>query len=437
MSARKHIDVKNSLRSSFKDGIFAALMGGVTEHYSTPMALSLGATVLQVGLVSALPNLLSSLSQFFSVRIIYWVGGRLKLLVRLVVSQASVLLAIGFLAALSNGQGRVAWFIVLLTVVALCGGLAGPAWGSLMSDYIPASKRGRYFGWRSSVLGAVSIGSVCAAGILLYIFRQLGLDGGFVVLFCLAALFRYISGYFINQMNEPPHKKDPASDFSFLMFIARFRESNFLKFVIFAAALNFSCFLAAPFFAVFMLRDLQLNYLTYMALQVSSSLMALLALPLWGRHADLVGNVRVLRLSSSFAVLIPFFWLASQNPLYLAFVQLWAGFSWSGVTLSTGNFIYDAVTPQKRVRCISYFNVINGVAVFLGSATGGWLANKMPPVAGFQLLGLFLLSGVCRMLACIFLSARFREVRRAREVSLRELFFSVVGIRPLIGPSQD
>ncbi len=75
-----------SLRSSFKDGIFASFMGGVTDHYATPLALFLGATVQQVGLITALPNLLSSLSQFFAVRVIYWVGGRLKLLVRLVFS---------------------------------------------------------------------------------------------------------------------------------------------------------------------------------------------------------------------------------------------------------------------------------------------------------------------------------------------------------------
>jgi MFS family permease len=433
---RKNVDVKESLRASFKDGIFAALMGGVTDHYATPLALFLGATVLQVGLVSALPNLLSSLSQLFAVRVIYWVGGRVKVLVRLVLTQASLLLGISVLAAV-HGQNGVAWFLVLLTLAASCGGLAGPAWGSLMSDYIPARKRGQYFGWRSSVLGGVSVTSVCAAGILLYSFRRLGYDGGFVVLFCLAASARYISAYFLKQMHEPPHRKDPASDFTFLMFVARFRESNFLKFVIFAASLNFASFLAAPFFAVFMLRDLQLNYLTYMALQVSSSLIALLALPLWGRHADLVGNVKVLRLSSFFAVLVPFLWLVSHNPIFLMLIQMWAGFSWSGVTLSSANFIYDAVTPQKRVRCIAYFNVINGVSVFLGSASGGLLASRLSPLFGYRLLGLFVLSGVCRFFAFVLLSDRFSEVRRARAVSIGELFFSVVGIRPLVGPAQD
>jgi hypothetical protein len=56
---QKRVDVRESLRSSFKDGIFAAFMAGITEYYATPLALFLGATVQQVGLISALPQLRS------------------------------------------------------------------------------------------------------------------------------------------------------------------------------------------------------------------------------------------------------------------------------------------------------------------------------------------------------------------------------------------
>jgi MFS family permease len=432
----KKVNVRESLRSSFKDGIFAAFMAGVTDHYATPAALFLGATVLQIGLITALPNLLSSLSQFLSVRVIYWVGGRLKLLVRLVFSQASLILCIAMLPLLEIAH-RVELLMIFLILAAVCGGLAGPAWGSLMSDYVPASKRGRYFGWRNRTVGAVTVGSIVASGLLLNFFQEISYGTGFWIIFSLAAAARYVSAYFISRMDEPPHKKDPASDFTFLMFLRRFRESNFLKFVVFSGCLTFATYLAAPFFAVFMLRDLQLSYLTYMALQVGSSLAALVALPLWGRHADLVGNVRVLRLSSFLASLIPMFWLLSQNPAYLLLVNLFAGFSWSGVALSAGNFIYDAVTPQKRVRCIAYFNVINGLALFLGSSLGGFLASRLPPLFGHRLLGLFALSCSCRLFFYLLLSGSFREVRAAHEVSIQELFFSVVGIRPLVGPAQD
>jgi MFS family permease len=411
-------------------------MVGVTDHYATPAALFLGATVQQIGLITALPSLLSSLSQFFSVRVIYWVGGRLKLLVRLVFSQASFILCIAILPLLDISH-RVELLLLFFIFAAVCGGLAGPAWGSLMSDYVPARKRGRYFGWRNRTVGAVTVASIIASGLLLNIFQPISYAAGFSIIFSLAAATRYASAYFISRMDEPPHKKDPASDFTFLMFLRRFRESNFLRFVVFSGCLTFATYLAAPFFAVFMLRDLQLSYLTYMGLQVGSSLAALIALPLWGRHADLVGNVTVLRLSSFLAALIPIFWLFSHNPAYLMLVQSFAGFSWSGVTLSSGNFIYDAVTPQKRVRCIAYFNVINGLALFLGSSLGGYLASRLPPLLGYRLLALFALSCLCRMSFYLLLSRSFREVRAAREASVQELFFSVVGIRPLVGAAGD
>jgi MFS family permease len=416
--------------------MFAAFMAGVTDYYAVPIALFLGASLQQVGLVVSLPNLLSSLSQFSSVKVIYWVGGRIKLLLRLVVSQASLILCVAVLPLLEI-RHRVELLLIFLILAAVCGGLAGPAWGSLMSDYVPASKRGRYFGWRNRMVGGVTVCSVIASGLLLNYFQQISYGTGFLIIFSLAAASRYVSGYFISRMNEPPHRKDPASDFTFFMFLRRFRESNFLKFVVFSGCFTFGTYISAPFFAVFMLRDLRLSYLTYMLLQVCSSVAGLIAQPLWGTHGDLVGNVRVLRLSAFLAALVPLFWLFSQNPVYLMLVQMYAGFSWSGLTLSTANFIYDAVTPQKRVRCIAYFNVINGVALFLGSSVGGYLALRLPPLQGYPLLGIFELSCACRIGIYLLLSRSFREVRPAHEVSIQELFFSVVGIRPLVGPARD
>ena len=432
----KKIDVRESLRSSFKDGIFAAFMAGITEHYATPLALFLGATVQQVGLISALPHLLASVSQFLAVRVIHWIGGRLKLLVRLVLCQASLILCIAILPWLESTQ-RVELLTALLILIAVCGGLAGPAWGSLITDYIPSSKRGRYFGWRNRTVGAVTLASIIISGLVLYSFGEISYSAGFCIIFGSAAVARFASGYFISRMDEPPHKSDPASDFTFLMFIARFRQSNFLRFVVFSACLTFATYLSAPFFAVFMLRDLQFSYLTYMGIQVCSSFASLVALPLWGRHADLVGNVKVLRLSSFLAALIPGFWLISHDPAYLMLVQIWGGFAWSGVTLSAANFIYDAVTPQKRVRCIAYFNVINGAALFFGSALGGFLGSQLPPLLGYGLLSLFVVSCFCRLGFYLLLSRSFREVRPTQKASTSELLFSVVGIRPLIGRSQE
>ncbi len=210
----KKVNVRESLRSSFKDGIFAAFMAGVTDYYATPAALFFGATVQQVGLITALPNLLSSLSQFFSVRVIYWVGGRLKLLVRLVFSQASFILCIAVLPLLEIAY-RVELLLIFLILAAVCGGLAGPAWGSLMSDYVPAKKRGRYFAWRNRTVGTVTVGSIVMSGLMFNFFRDVSYRAGFCIIFSLAALARYGRLILSSQMDEPPHRRDPASDFIF------------------------------------------------------------------------------------------------------------------------------------------------------------------------------------------------------------------------------
>src|SRR5207245_10380752 len=122
---------------------------------------------------------------------------------------------------------------------------------------------------------------------------------------------------------------------------------------------------------------------------------------------------------------------------YLMLVQMWSGFAWSGVTLCTGNFIYDAVTPQKRVRFIAYFNVINGIALFLGSSLGGSLASRMPPLFGYRLLGLFAISCFCRLSVYLWFLRSFRYVRPEHEYSIHELFVRVVCICCLVSSPQD
>lgn len=433
---RKKIDVRESLRTSFKDGVFASVMTGVTDNYIIPFALLLGATVQQVGLVGGLPSLLGSVSQLFATHAVHLIGGRLKLLVRAVSVQASILLAIAFLALLHVSY-RVEALLFLLALFFASGAMAGPAWGSLMTDYVPQRKRGSYFGWRNRMLGFVNVASMIAVGFLLYWTREVFHSAGFFLVFLIASLCRFISAAYISRMSNVSQKRDPASDFTFVMFLARFRESNFVKFVAFVAALTFSAYLASPFFTVFMLRDLQFSYLTYMVIQLASTLAGLLALPWWGRHADLVGNVRILRLAGFLVTLPPLLWLVSRNIFYLALAQMFAGIAWSGVTLCASNFIYDAVTPQKRIRCIGYFNVINGTALFLGASLGGFLASRLPPIQGSTILSLFALSSSCRLVCYFSLFRRFQEVRPSKEVSFQELFFSVVGVRPLIGVSGD
>ena len=169
-----------------------------------------------------------------------------------------------------------------------------------------------------------------------------------------------------------------------------------MKFVFYVSSITFATNIAAPYFSVHMLRDLHFNYVSFMAVTLAPTLSGLIAFPLWGRHADQVGNARILKLTGLLIPIIPILWLFTHQTAMLFLIECCSGFIWGGFNLCAVNFIYDAVSPGKRVRCLSYFNLINGLAIFFGAWLGGWLSTHLMPVFGYPLLGLFLVSAAAR-----------------------------------------
>jgi MFS family permease len=430
-------EIKSSLTYCWKEGVVAQVMIGIFDYYLTPYALSLGANTQQIGWLVAIPNVLTSVIQLFAVQAVYWAGTRHRMLVYGVGTQAVLLIPVALLPFLPV-PGKIFLLIALISIYRLLASLIGPAWGSLVSDYLPEGQRGQYFGWRSRVVAIAGIVGIAFWGILLYLVRKVSPDLGFVILFSGAVIFRFISFYFISKMADVPVHPEPGSEFTFWMFLRRFRESNFVKFIFYVAGITFATQLSAPYFSVHMLESLRFNYLEYTAVSLASALAGLIAFPIWGRHCDLTGTARVLKSTSLMIPVIPLLWMFARSPVHLILVEMFSGFVWSGFILATTNFIYDAVSPAKRVRCLAYYSLINGVAAFLGAGLGGLLAERLPPLFGYPLVTLFLISAIFRFTVNFFLSHRFEEVRAGTErVSSAQLFLSVMGVRPLAGRAEE
>jgi len=256
---------------------------------------------------------------------------------------------------------------------------------------------------------------------------------GFMIIFILALLCRLLCLNFMLMMHEPSQQVTEEDQFTFIQFFRRFRHSNFAKFVLFVSLMNFSVNLAAPYFAVLMIRDLSFNYFIYTLIIIAAPLALYATIQRWGRHADLVGNLKIIRLTAILISFIPVWWILYQHPVYLIGVEMFSGFLWAGFNLCTVNFIYDAVTPAKRTRCIAYFNVVNGTALALGALLGGFLVKHLPPLHGYPLLCLFLISSLSRLTVAIFLPRFLKEVRHVKEAKSVDIFFSMIRMRPMLG----
>ena len=180
----------------------------------------------------------------------------------------------------------------------------------------------------------------------------------------------------------------------------------------FHSSFSFAVFLASPFFPVFMLRDLGFSYITYAIVTTTVPLASIVAVGYWGRRADAIGNRRIIKICSLVVSVLPAMWLFSRNVYFLLVIQALAGIFWAGFNLCSSNFVYDSVIPEKRTRCISYFNTINGLAICMGNLLGGFLATHVPRSFGYRLLTLFAISSFLRIIVSTVLLRRVKEIRK-------------------------
>ena len=414
-------------RLAMGEGIFSAIMTGFTQDYFVPFILLLGATVRQVGFLSALPNLFAALVQIKSTELADFIGSRKKTIVFNAILQIVFLGVV--VAMVFSGVTDIWAFIGLAVLFTIAGALLSPSYASILIDFVGEGKQGEYMGWRNKVVGFVMIAGSLVAGSFLYYSKASILPKAFGLLFLAALMFRIISLFFLLRIEEKPLPQAKDAYFSLSQFFGRFKESNFAKFVIFSSLMQFTANLASPFFSVHMLRDLGFDYITYTVVTIASTATIYIMMQRWGHHADITGNLTVLRFVSPLIGIVPLLWILDRHPVYLIFAQIFSGFVWAGYTLCTGNFIYDAVTPQKRTRCIAYFNFCNGIAICLGAFCGGFILGHLPKIFGYQFLTLCLISGILRLLVGVFFPPFIKEVRSVKNIKAKELFLSVVGLK--------
>ena len=127
--------------------------------------------------------------------------------------------------------------------------------------------------------------------------------------------------------------------------------------------------------------------------------------------------------------LVPLLWIFSSNIIYLFVIELFSGVIWAGFNLASGNYIFDAVTREKRHLCVAYLNVLRGIGIFIGSILGGYLATIINLEFMNTILFLFLVSAVLRLSIAFIFLPRLREVRQVKKWSM----YRAIHYHPLQG----
>nr|MBF0221041.1 MFS transporter [Desulfobulbaceae bacterium] len=430
------------LTASINDGIYHAIMLGAGESYLGAFGIFLRATTLQIGLLAALPLLCEAISQWISALSLDRFQSRKNIIFFWSLFQGAIWLPVALLPFLFGpGNFGTISLICLVTINHIATGFIYPVWSSLMGDLVPIKIRGRFFGNRNRLTGMSSFISLLLAGSILHFFKNAEQAAlGFLVIFIIAMLARFCSAFWIHRYDDPPYRVQPEDVFSFWQFLRRAPKSNYAKFSFFFAITNFSVSFSSPYFALYMLRDLNFSYFEFTAISGLATLFQFLTFRYWGEISDRFGNKKILTLCGFGIAIVPICWVFSENIIYICSIQIFAGAVWAGFNLAAANFIYDACSPPKRARCVAYRGVINGFFVLAGSMSGGVVAKLLPPdfsIGPFHfshaLLFVFLVSGLLRLMTATFFLKIFHEVREVEPIRSRELIFRVSHIKPIAG----
>jgi MFS family permease len=423
-------EIRSTLKASTLDGVFASVFESATSGVIlSNFLLQLGATNVEIGILSAIPmvmNLLQPLGAYIADRTTsrhwynLWVFGVSRML------WLALVVEIVWGRQHTDSHQLLQWTLATALAASLLAALANPNWFSWMAAVVPHSLRGRYFGFRNSAVSLIALLGVPLMGLGVSTWGTDPIFGYGIVLFLgvLAGLISLGFQFLMVDVNPQVYGKDEyqftekasKNRTDFLPDILK--DSNFLIFLGYLILWTFAVNLSAPFFNIYLLKDLNLDVSLVTIYNSLSAGANLLLLMFWGRLADRWGNRPLLIVVGVLMALTPVLWLVTGNyPLalwvWLPLLHLLGGTTLGAIELCTKN-IQMEIAPIKQPS--TYFAIaaaVAGVAGAFGTTAGGFLAE----IPGMSLMALFALSAGMRLIALLPLVL----VREPRSLSLRQL----------------
>lgn len=396
-------------------GLFSVMMG-MGETYFGAFVLALGGSAIAAGLIVAIPLLAGAFLQLatpWAVR--EWTTHK-RWAVGTAACQAAALLLMPFAALL--GERGVPIAFVSATLYWGAGLASGPAWNTWIEGIIPRRVRTKFLSRRVRFSQACLLVGFVVGGLVL----QLGKSSGhalllFSVAFLVASLCRFCSALMLSRQSEsgPRRVHERYVTVRELMSGPQSRSSKRLLFYLFSV--QTAVYIAGPYFAPFMLTHLEMSYQTFALLLGLSFVGKLIALPLWGRVAQVAGARRLLWIGGVTIVPVAGMWCVSRSIPFLAFLQVLGGATWAAYELAMLLMFFETIPRHERTSVLTLYNLGNAASQVVGALLGAaWLRWFGSDPQSYLIL--FLLSSIARGMTIALLSRVPEPVVASENVDL-------------------
>lgn len=381
-------EVQKGLSLVIGDGLAAEAMTTLTGGaFLVAMALLIGASNFQIGLLAALPTF-TNVFQLVSIWLVRKFHNRRAVAVFSSILARIPLLIVGMLLLLFPGNISVTTLIAFLFFFYFFGSIAGPSWNSWMKDLVPHQSLGAYFAKRTSYTQTLNvIMSVLLALLVDYIKTN---DPShalmtYAIMFTVAGIVGIIGAFILSRVQEP---QSYLARENILRLLKRpLRDSNFVRLLTFNSAWVFALNVATPFFTVYMMKSMQMSLLYIIGLTVISQLFGIFTVRVWGAYADKYSNKTVIALCAPLYILCMIGWcfVGIYTKFYANFallvgIHILTGISSAGVNLSITNISLKLAPNEDAIVYLTARNMItaffSSIAPLIGGSLADFFANR-------------------------------------------------------------
>lgn len=377
----------------------------------------LGADDSLNGIIGSVPVLLCSLQMFSSV-VLENLRQKKFLIACFALIHRLLLSSIFFVPLAVNGNGgRLAAVVAIYVVAHFFGAFIGTGTGSWLLSLVPETIRGTYLGRKDAfAFGFTTVLSLLCGRILDWLRggRQ-DLIGYYVIgLFVLSIAFTDF--WCLSSIKEPP--QEPHRRSLKAAVVDPLLDGEYRKVIGLYMFWNLALQVAGPFFSVYMVTGLSLDYTYITFLGLISSSVRVVAACLWGRLADKTSWLHAARLSMLLLGLVHASWLFMTPATCLILqpiLQALSGAAWGGIAIAVFSLQYQYAPADKRVSYVSANSSYAGLFGFFATLLGAFLLKLLPDVriGSFTVTGMqmiFLLSGVLIM-GCVKYMKRLKKLQ--------------------------
>jgi MFS family permease len=365
------------------DGLASEAMGTLTTGVLLAgFAVELGASNFAIGILAAVPFLIQLLQIPAVILVEHWRDRR-----RICVGASLIgrLFLLACCAVPFLGNWGIAALIALLTVYQGAGAIGGCSWNSWMRDLVPSAEYGRFFARRTAATTALATALAYGASVLIDIWHRdfpAQSDLVYSLLFVLSGLIGLFGVYLLSITPNAPMAPCAKPLRLHKLFAAPFHDKNFRHLIIFLSSWSFAVNLAAPFFAVYMLKSLGYGMSDVMILTIASQTANLASLGIWGSLSDRFSNKAVLAVAAPLFLLCMLGWTLTGLPwvhgitFYLLFaIHLLMGFSTAGVALASNNIAMKLSPAGQATSYLAANGVVSAFFAGIAPMIGGLCAD--------------------------------------------------------------